>query len=337
MVPYHRCEACGFLFTPFFDSWTQHAFQRFIYNDDYIAVDPEYIGARPVRVAERFADLLAPARGSRVLDWGAGSGIFAAEMVRRGFMAEGYDPFSAPDMPVGKFDIITCIEAIEHVPEPMQAFRTMTEHLADDGMIIVGETLQPDDIERIRCSWWYVAPRNGHCSTFDRRTMATIADQLGLVFRSRSAGGPHVLHRPEPGVLRGIAERLGPAVTYFRLGAPGIAGDQWNGVERPEGRPAFQWSAATELAWDVTVPPGPKRRVIVDVPFVHVIADFLGGCKLRIAGLLAPINVRDHTIVGELADVEPGPVRVTLETPPLIRSRGADNRMIGIALRVCTE
>ena len=159
-------------------------------------------------------------------------------------------------------------------------------------------------------------------------------DQLGLVFRSPAAGGPHVLHRPEPGVLRGIAERLGPAVTYFRLGAPGTAGDQWNGVERPEGRPAFQWSAATELAWDVTVPPGPKRRMIVDVPFVHVTADFLSGCKLRIAGLLTPINVRGHTIVGELADVEPGPVRVTLETPPLIRSRGADNRMIGIALRV---
>ena len=53
LVPYHRCEACGFLFTPFFDNSTRHEFQRFIYNDDYIVVDPEYIGARPVRVAER--------------------------------------------------------------------------------------------------------------------------------------------------------------------------------------------------------------------------------------------------------------------------------------------
>ena len=66
LVAYHRCEACGFLFTPFFDNWTKRAFQQFIYNDDYMVVDPEYIGARPVRVAERFADLLAPARGSRV-------------------------------------------------------------------------------------------------------------------------------------------------------------------------------------------------------------------------------------------------------------------------------
>jgi hypothetical protein len=337
LVAYHRCEACGFLFTPFFDNWTKRAFQQFIYNDDYMVVDPEYIGARPVRVAERFADLLAPARGSRVLDWGAGSGIFAGEMARRGFTAESYDPFSAPDVPVGKFDIITCIEAIEHVSDPMQTFRSMTEHLADGGMIIVGETLQPDDIERIRCSWWYVAPRNGHCSTFDRRTMATIADQLGLVFRSQAAGGPHVLHRPEPGALRGIAERLGPAISYFRLGAPGTAGDRWNGVERPAGRPAFQWSAAPELTWDVTVPPGPKRRVIVDLPFVHVIADFIGGCKLRIAGSVASINVRNHTIAAESADVEPGPVRVTFETPPPVRARGADNRMIGIALRVCAE
>ena len=165
-----------------------------------------------------------------------------------------------------------------------------------------------------------------------------MADRLGLVFRSQAAGGPHALRRT---LNRAPCEVSRSAwvrrSATLRLGAPGAAGDRWNGVERPEGQPAFQWTAAPELSWDVTVPPGPKRRMIVDLPFVHVIADFIGGCKLRIAGSLASINVRDRTIVGELANVEPGPVRVILETPPLMRARGADTRKIGIALRVCTE
>jgi 2-polyprenyl-6-hydroxyphenyl methylase/3-demethylubiquinone-9 3-methyltransferase len=335
LVPYHRCEACGYLFTPFFDTWTKQAFRRFIYNDDYIVIDPEYTGARPARVASRLATVLAPARGSRVLDWGAGSGVFASTLSQSGFDAEAYDPFSAPEPPTGRYRIITCVEAIEHVPDPMRTFERMTEHLAQDGMIIIGETLQPDDIERIRCSWWYAAPRNGHCSLFDRRTFATIADRLGLVFRSHAPGGPHVLHRPSPDVLNEIVQNFGPAISYFRLGAPGVAGERWNGVERPGGRPAFQWTAASELSWGVTVPPGPKRRVIVDLPFEHVIADFVGGCRIQIGASLATIDVRDHMLVGELADVEPGPLQVTLKTPPLMRARGPDNRMIGIALRVC--
>jgi hypothetical protein len=31
-VDYHRCDECGFLFTPFFDDWSEDDFRRFIYN-----------------------------------------------------------------------------------------------------------------------------------------------------------------------------------------------------------------------------------------------------------------------------------------------------------------
>jgi hypothetical protein len=84
----------------------------------------------------------------------------------------------------------------------------------------------------------------------------------------------------------------------------------------------------------VTVPPGPKRKVIIDLPFEHVVPDFLSGCKIRAGALHALVAVRDNKIVAELAEVEPGHLRVSLETPPLMRARGADPRMIGIALRV---
>jgi hypothetical protein len=336
LVPYYRCDVCKFLFTGFFDAWTTIAFRRFVYNDDYIVIDPEYNGVRPVRVAERFAKLLAPARGSRILDWGSGSGVFASKLAESGFAAESYDPLTSPKEPVGKFGIITCIETIEHVPDPMQGFREMIACLTDDGIIMVGETLQPEDMERIRCSWWYIAPRNGHCSTFDRRTMAAIAERLGLVFRHHGPAGPHVLYRHERNICSEIAEQLGSAIAHFRLGAPGAGGDGWHGVEYSEGQPPFQWSASPELTWNIVVPSGPKRTVIVDLPIAHTVApDFVSKCELQIGDSVAPINVHDRTIVAEVAGAVPGPTRVTLRTPPLVAARGPDKRELGIALRVC--
>ena len=304
-----------------------------------MVVDPEYIGARPVRVAERFADLLAPARGSRILDWGAGSGIFAGEMARRGFTAESYDPFSAPNAPVGKFDIITCIEVDRACPRSdATPSGSMTEHLADGGMIIVGETLQPDDIERIRCSWWYVAPRNGHCSTFDRRTLATIRRSArSRVSQSRQPVGRTFcigLNRVPCAASRRAWARRSPTFAWARPAPRAVGGTGWNALKvgRPSnGVPPLNSHGTSLCRRDRSA------RWSSTFRYVHVIADFIGGCKLRIAGSVGLLNVRNHTIAGELADVEPGPVRVTLETPPLARARGAGNRMIGIALRVCTE
>ena len=42
-LPWHRCDNCGFLFTPFFDDWTPDDFSQFIYNQDYALVDPDYL------------------------------------------------------------------------------------------------------------------------------------------------------------------------------------------------------------------------------------------------------------------------------------------------------
>src|SRR6516162_8553610 len=107
-VHYHRCHECGFLFTPFFDDWTESDFRRFIYNADYILVDPEYEAARPVMVAEHLSQFLEGQRDARILDYGAGTGRFAERMSELGFRhVESYDPFSMPHKPSGRFDIVT--------------------------------------------------------------------------------------------------------------------------------------------------------------------------------------------------------------------------------------
>ena len=181
---WHRCDNCDFLFTSFFDDWSHADFAQFIYNDDYVLIDPDYVSARPKAMARMLAEHhLAGHQAARILDYGSGLGVFAESMAHFGFPhVASYDPFSMPVRPIGKFDIITCSEVIEHSPFPLLLLEDMRSMLADEGCIVFSETLQPPDIARLRCNWWYAAPRNGHVSAFTDRTFAIMADQCGLIF-----------------------------------------------------------------------------------------------------------------------------------------------------------
>jgi hypothetical protein len=330
-VDYHRCDECGFLFTPFFDDWSEDDFRRFIYNDDYVLVDPEYAAIRPVMVAEHLAQFLDGRQDARMLDYGAGSGLFADRMAELGFRnVASYDPFSMPTMPSGRFDIITCTEVIEHIPSPLAALEAMRPLLTDHACIILGETLQPTDIGAIRGNWWYVAPRNGHVSTFADCTLAAVAGQLGLIFHR--GAGHHVLRTPGPGPLAEMAERFGPAMACFRLRAPAEAqAAGFHGLEVAAGQ-RYRWSATDALTWPVMVPPGPLRLVQVSIPFLHESRrGFADACRVDVGDGAASVSVREAAIVAEAEDVAPGSVAVTLHTPVLLRPP-SDPRHLGLAI-----
>jgi SAM-dependent methyltransferase len=330
-VNWHRCDECGFLFTSFFDDWTDEDFRRFIYNEDYRLVDPEYEAARPVMVAEHLAQFLGDQQGARILDYGAGSGLFASRMKELGFAdVEGYDPFSMPKMPAGQFDIVTCTEVIEHIPSPLAAVRDMRSLLKEHGCIILGETLQPTDIGALRGNWWYVAPRNGHVSTFADRTLAEVGKRLGLIFHRGS--GHHVLRTPDAGALAEVAQRFGPAMSCFRLRAPAEEpAVGFHALELEAGR-RFRWSAAEALVWQVAVPHGPRRLVQVTVPYMHESRrGFAAGCRIALGNKSASMSVRESTIVAEAGDIAPGPMLVTMRTPELSEPP-YDPRHLGLAV-----
>ena len=73
-VYYHRCSACGFIFTCAFDHWTSLDFKKHVYNDDYILVDPEYAEIRPGSNAGFVAGLIGNDRALKCLDYGGGNG-----------------------------------------------------------------------------------------------------------------------------------------------------------------------------------------------------------------------------------------------------------------------
>ena len=121
-IYYRRCASCKFLFTDAFDDWSIEHFKTYIYNDEYRMVDPDYETVRPTANAENVVRLWGAIKGqSRLLDYGGGNDTFCAALREHGFpVALSYDPMvpQYAQRPEGKFNLVTCFETIEHLPDP---------------------------------------------------------------------------------------------------------------------------------------------------------------------------------------------------------------------------
>ena len=113
----------------------------------------------PLRV--NWIDELAPLAGKTVLDVGCGGGILSESMAQRGATVMGIDMGEAPlsvarlhllesqleidyrqitaeqlaeEMP-GQFDVVTCLEMLEHVPDPASVIRACSKLVKPGGHV----------------------------------------------------------------------------------------------------------------------------------------------------------------------------------------------------------
>ncbi len=192
-VSYFLCERCGFCFAPEFSRWTAQDFANMIYNSGYAQVDPDYVEARPRENAKNLIALLG-ARGKEIrhLDYGGGEGLLSKLLRAAGWQSTSYDPFVDGDKHVeelGQFDLITCYEVFEHVPEVRTFLRRLSSLLARDGIGLFTTLLSDGNIRRGEpLKWWYASPRNGHISLFSRKSLQLLCNQEGYRFGSFSAG-----------------------------------------------------------------------------------------------------------------------------------------------------
>jgi 2-polyprenyl-6-hydroxyphenyl methylase/3-demethylubiquinone-9 3-methyltransferase len=209
-ISYWRCPACGFLFTDSFDDWTAADFKQYIYNDDYIAVDPDYREARPTDRAQWIARTFDKDKSRlRVLDYGGGNGLLSDMLRRGGFLAaETYDPFT-PEfsrLPGGRFDIVSCFETLEHLPDPAAGIAALASLVAEPGIVIFSTLVQPADLPTQRMNWWYIGPRNGHVSMFTGFSLAmawmrhgfatgSLNDNMHVAFRQFPDFAGHLIKR----------------------------------------------------------------------------------------------------------------------------------------------
>jgi tetratricopeptide (TPR) repeat protein len=198
-VYYRRCGRCGLVFTDAFDGWAMEEFESRIYNDAYFTVDPDYVSVRPLANAAMVAETFEQHRdGMRVLDYGGGSGLLAERLREMGFAAESYDPFSKFDkLPGVGFDLITCFEVMEHLPQPRETVREMVSLLGEQGAILFSTLIQPPEMERLRLNWWYAAPRNGHVSLYTPAALLHLFKPHGMRVGSFNAG-LHIAYGQRP-------------------------------------------------------------------------------------------------------------------------------------------
>ena len=209
-IYYRRCASCGFLFTDAFDFWSADQFKANIYNNGYITVDPDFESVRPRSNANLVVNLLGKQRAElRVLDFGGGNDAFCSALRSSGFpVAVTYDPMS-PDYarrPVGKFELVTCFETLEHMPDPAAGIALIDQCLEEPGLIIFSTLVQPTAFNSLGLSWWYVGPRNGHISIFRRQALelvwrrhglrvASFNDNLHVAFRTMPSFAAHLIRQ----------------------------------------------------------------------------------------------------------------------------------------------
>ena len=163
-VTYYRCEMCGFIFTNEFDELSDEELGAAIYNADYIKADPEFEFDRPKYLSEIVADIVRKNDAPKCLDFGAGSGLFAAMMRERGFAFDAFDPYFLSSHPSNSlYDFVTCFEVMEHSRRPLETLLQIAGYLAEGAMILFSTHIAPPGVD---LSWWYIAPRNGHFSIY---------------------------------------------------------------------------------------------------------------------------------------------------------------------------
>jgi len=178
----YHCNTCGFIFCPEMDEVLPY----------YEALqDPEYENTREARAlqANKLLKIIRRYRASgRLLDVGAGSGIMVEQALKEGYDAEGIEPCAwlcaqaakrklplhqgcLPNVAItGTYDVITLIDVIEHVSNPMDLLMQSMHHLAGDGVVVI---VTPDvhslAARLLRKRWWHY--RVAHIGYFDRRTL----------------------------------------------------------------------------------------------------------------------------------------------------------------------
>lgn len=188
-VYYHRCNACGFIFTNAFDHWSSADFGMHIYNNDYVLVDPDYVEVRARNNALLVSDFIKNAEGLKCLDYGGGNGGMAALLKSGGIDASSWDPFGSDGaLPASKaFDFVSAFEVFEHTVDPVATAKESLGLLTEKGVLFFS-TLTMDHVPPRGMDNWYIAPRNGHISLYTNRALEALFGGFGYHVHHFSAG-----------------------------------------------------------------------------------------------------------------------------------------------------
>jgi len=146
-------------------------------------------------IARLVATLADVGPRTRWLDFGCGLGGLVSHLRASGCDAVGFEegwaageaarrgvPIVAPDALdalVGTFDVVTAIEVIEHVPDPMRMLARIRSLMRRNGLLFLTTGNARPHRERL-AAWGYVTPEI-HVSFFEPGTLALALHRAGFV------------------------------------------------------------------------------------------------------------------------------------------------------------
>lgn len=148
----HRCDSCNFVFSTELPDVKELAR---VYDDEFVRTT--YLSPITVKRYEALLDEFEPFRKTnRLLDVGAGAGFFLAIAQQRGWEVVGTEistacvnegqeqqidlrlgELASIEFPADYFDVIVCIETLEHLSNPKETVNEMHRILRTGGMAYI--------------------------------------------------------------------------------------------------------------------------------------------------------------------------------------------------------
>jgi 2-polyprenyl-3-methyl-5-hydroxy-6-metoxy-1,4-benzoquinol methylase len=193
---FYSCRGCGFVFAnPAPDQGAIAQFYASLADEEY-SQENEGRGRNFSTILKRLRPLAPPA--SSLLDVGAASGIFLNLARNAGYRVAGIEPSAALVAEAGKFyglqlfcgtvehftasekfGVITLLDVLEHVTDPLAFLTVLNGFLAPGGILVI---VTPDigslAARILGGRWWHY--RVAHLNFFNRRSLGRLLEKHGF-------------------------------------------------------------------------------------------------------------------------------------------------------------
>jgi len=198
---FHLCRDCTFVYAnPAPGADSLEAMYASLEDSDY-GMEADNRGRNFKVILDRLQKIIPS--GGDLLDVGAASGIFMHLARERGFRVHGVEPSvqlvtearerygldvvqgTVDQLPTEtKYHVITCLDLIEHMADPLAEMRRITAHLEPGGILV----MVTPDIRSLAARltgrrWWHF--RIAHVNFFSRCSLERLTALLGLETVSR--------------------------------------------------------------------------------------------------------------------------------------------------------